>query len=155
MIQLGNVQHGVMIAQAAHTGFDPHVDRCISRSIGFDHLLGGFIMTNYTGSIIFDHMAGVGGHWCSPELMWVIFDYQFEQLGVQKVMCTVSSKNHRALNLVQRAGFELEHSIRDGVPNGKLHLFSMLRDKCKWLRLRDRYFRVNGGHRGEHVHVQA
>jgi hypothetical protein len=153
MIWLGDVEHGMLIARAARTGFDPEVDRCISRVDGDGRFLGGFIFTGFTGSMVMDHMAGVGGHWCSPQLMWCIFDYQFEQLGVKKVLCTVGSNNARSLNLVQRAGFEHEYSIRDGIPNGKLMLFSMLREKCKWLRLRSRYLRVNGSDRGEHVHA--
>lgn len=154
MITVGDIRHGELIARAASTGFDPEVDVCLSRSNDKGAFLGGFILTNYTGSMITVHMAGIG-HWCSPRLMWCLFDYLFEQLQVKKVLCTVSSTNLRSLDLVQRAGFEAEHSIRDGVPNGKLHLFSMSRDKCKWLRLRDRYARLNGRQRGEHVHAQA
>ena len=154
MIVLGDAQHAYMIARAAHTGFDPEVDRCISRVSVDGNLMGGFIFTNYNGAIIFDHMAG-HANWCTPELMWLIFDYQFDQLGVRKVMATVGSNNVRSLDLVQRAGFEHEHSIEDGIPNGKLHLFSMVREKFKWLSLRSRYLKVNGGQRGEHVHVHA
>lgn len=155
MICIGNHVHGTLIARAAQTCFDPNVDVCISRIDSAHNFLGGFILTNYTGSMMTDHMAGVGAWWCSPQLMWMIFDYQFEQLGLKKVLATVSSNNHQAMKLVHRAGFELEYSIRDGVPDGKLMLFSMSRDRCKWLRLRSRYARLNGSHRGEHVHAQA
>lgn len=153
MIWLGDVQHGALIARAAVTGFDPEVDRCISRVDGRGRFLGGFIFTGYTGSMVMTHMAGVGGHWCSPELMWVIFDYCFEQLGVKKVLCTVGSNNTKSLEQVQRAGFRHEYTIEDGIPDGSLIMFSMLRENCKWLNLRSRYLKVNGSHRREHVHA--
>jgi len=153
MIYSGDARHGMLIARAACTGFDPDIDKCISRCSDDGNFLGGFILTGFTGSMVWNHMAGVGGHWCSPQLMWIIFDYQFEQLGLKKVMCTVSSHHWKSLDLVQRAGFKHVYAIEDGVPDGKLHLFSMSKDDCKWLRLRKRYLRVNGHQRGEHVHA--
>lgn len=154
MILIGDTHHGTLIARAAKVGFDPEVDSVFSRCTSDGQLLGGFIMTGYTGSIMWNHMAGLGP-WCSPQLMWIIFDYQFNQLNLTKVMATVASTNHRAMNLVMRAGFEPEYTIKGGVPDGNMHLLSMVRAKCKWLRLRDRFMRLNGGHRGEDVHVHA
>lgn len=144
MIWSGDVRHGALIARAAHTSFDPEVDKCLSRVSAEGNFLGGFILTGYTGSMVMTHMAGVGGHWCSPLLMWVLFDYCFDQLGVTKVVCTVGSDNFRSLEQIKRAGFKHEHSIEDGIPGGKLMLFSMLRENCRWLNLGWRYKQVNG-----------
>lgn len=153
MIWSGDIRHGALIARAARTGFDPDVDKCLSRVDGYGNFLGGFILTNFTGSSVMVHMAGVGGHWCSPLLMWVLFDYCFDQLGVKKVLCTVGSSNIISLQQVQQAGFAHEYTIEDAIPDGDLILFSMLRENCRWLNLRERYLRVNGSRRGEHVHV--
>jgi hypothetical protein len=154
MIRIGDERHGRLIAMAACVGYDPETDKTFSRVDSDGCFLGGFVLTDYTGSTMTDHMAGVG-NWCSPQLMWVIFDYQFEQCSLKKVMCTVSSHRRNVVDLVTRAGFRHEYSIEDGVPEGQMHLFSMSKDQCKWLRLRDRYLKVNGIHRGEHVHVHA
>lgn len=153
MIWTGDITHGALIARAAKTGFDPEVDVCISRvSKGSGHFLGGVIYTGYTGSMIMMHMAGVS-NWMTPELVWCCFDYPFMQLAVKQVMCTVGSNNLISINITKRLGFKHEHTIVDGIPHGDLLLFKMLREDCKWLRLRSRYLRVNGT--GEHVHVHA
>jgi RimJ/RimL family protein N-acetyltransferase len=153
MIWSGDIRHGGLIARAARTGFDPDVDKCVSRLDRNGNFIGGFILTNFTGASIMVHMAGVGGHWCSPLLMWVLFDYCFEQLGVKKVLCTVGSSNIASLQQVQRAGFTHEYTIEDAIPDGDLILFSMLRQNCRWLNLRKRFLQVNGHRRGEDVYA--
>lgn len=152
MIWHGDVQHGALIAAAANIGFDPERNICISRVSARGEFLGGIIYTNFTGSMVMMHMAGIK-NWSSPELVWLAFDYPFLQLGVKKVMCTVGSDNTRSLGIIERLGFSLEHAIEDGVPDGYLLLFSMLRENCRWLKLRSRYLKPNG--HGEHVHVHA
>jgi len=152
MIWTGDTTHGMVIARAAKTGFDPSVDACISRVSGDGEFLGGVIYTGFNGAMVMMHMAGVG-NWMSPELVWCCFDYPFMQLCVKQIICTVASTNERSLDIVKRVGFKHEHTIKGGTPNGDLVLFKMLREDCKWLRLRSRYLRVNGT--GEHVHVHA
>lgn len=151
MIMLGDIQHGYLIGRAAHTSFDPDIDRCISRVSSDGRFLGGVIYTNYTGSMIMMHMAGTLG-WGSPELCWVCFDYPFMQLGVKKIVGTVRSDNTLACDIDERLGFVLEHEIEDGIPGGTLRIYSMLREQCRWLKLRSRYLKTNG-HAGDHAHA--
>jgi RimJ/RimL family protein N-acetyltransferase len=154
MIWVGDIAHGALIARAARTGFDVDVDTCISRVID-NEFLGGFILTNYNGAICFVHMAGKDARWCSPELLWFMFEFAFRQLRVRRVLCTVGSKNKRALKMIQRAGWRSEHRIVDGTPDGDLLVFSMRADHCPWLKLRSRYFKTNGGGLKEVVHAGA
>lgn len=154
MILIGDIAHGALIARVAHTGFDVDVDVCMSRVCNGE-FLGGFILTNYNGAICFVHMAGKDARWCSPELMWLLFDYGFNQLKVRKMMCTVDSVNDRALDLVRRAGWRSAGRIADGTPDGDLLLFSMAANHCRWLALRPRYCKLNGSHPVEGVYASA
>lgn len=151
MIELGNPDHGALIARAAHVAFDYNMDRVISRTSGEGRFLGGVVFTGFTGSMVMMHMAGITG-WASPELTWVCFDYPFMQLGVKKVVGTVRSDNKLACELDERLGFTLEHEIAEGIPGGTMRIYSMLRENCRWLKLRSRYLKPNG-HAGDHAHV--
>jgi RimJ/RimL family protein N-acetyltransferase len=152
MIMLGDLTHAFLIARASHAGFDNEVDRCISRCAADGRFLGGVIYTGFTGSMVTVHVAGVG-NWASPELMWLIFDYPFMQLQVKKLVCTAGSDNKHSMDIIERVGFKLEYKIEDGIPGGTLNLYSMLREDCRWLKLRSRYMRLNGQGGDVHVHV--
>lgn len=154
MIWVGDIAHGALIARVAKTGFDLDVDMCISR-VCDGEFLGGFILTNYNGAICFVHMAGKHPRWCSPELMWVMFDHAFNRMQVKRMLCTVGSKNERALQQVRRAGWRSEHRILGGTPDGDLLIFSMARDHCRWLGLTKRFFKTNSNHPVEDVYARA
>lgn len=151
MIRLGDVTHGAMIARAARASFDPEVDRVISRANPAGNLWGGVIYTGYTGSMVMMHMAGWDG-WVTREMTWLCFDYPFNQLQVKKVVGTVRSDAAKVRSLDERLGFTVEHAIVDGIPGGELLIYSMLREDCRWLKLRSRYMKPNG-HAGDHIHV--
>src|SRR5215510_1028387 len=106
MIYLNESRHGYLIARAAHTTYDPERDQCISRCVD-GNFMGGVIYTNYTGSMISMHMAGVGD-WVSRELVWVCFDYPFNQLKVKKVLGTVRSDDKAVRDIDERLGFTIE-----------------------------------------------
>jgi len=153
MIVMGDIAHGALIARVARTGFDVDVDICMSRVINGE-FLGGFIITNYNGAICMVHMAGKDARWCSPELLWLLFDYAFSKLRVRRMLCTCDSVNLRSLEMIRRAGWRSEHRILGGTPDGDLLLFTMSPDHCPWLRLRSRYIKYNGAG-GETAHVVA
>lgn len=153
MILIGDILHAALIARAARTGFDAEIDRVISRMSEDGRFLGGVIYTGFTGTMVTIHAAGVG-YWTSPEFMWLIFDYPFEQLKVKKIITMCGSTNTHAKDIIERVGYKAEHKIRDGVPEGDLLLYSMLRKDCRWLKLRSRYMRLNG-HGGDHADVHV
>ncbi len=118
---------------------------------GFDHsiarhakgsVLGGFVFSDYMGNAIAVHMAGQG-RWCSRTLMWMAFDYGFNQLGCAKLVAPVPSDNYKAMELDLRAGWFVEAVLRDVVksPDGRvasLFLLTMTRASCPWLNVRSR-----------------
>lgn len=136
MIWTGDVAHGRAIAQAAGCDFDIERNPVISRVDEKGDLLGGVIYTDYTGASIRVHMAGIGPGWANRELIWMAFDYPFNQLKVQKLLATVQSTNERVLDIDFRLGFTVDCRILNAVPGGDLLILSMSRRDCKWLNLR-------------------
>jgi len=153
MIIMGACYHGALIARAARTGFDADVDKCIIRIVDGE-FLGGFIITGFNGAICYVHMAGKDPRWCSPELMWTLFDYCFNELQVRRMLCTCDSVNQRSLRQIMRTGWQSDHRILGGTPSGDLLVFSMTRDRCPWLKLKPRFLKVNGGS-GETAYAHA
>ena len=137
-----------MIAHRAGVGYDPNVNRVLAHCSN-DGLLGGVVYTNYTGRSVQMHMAGEPG-WGSVKMLWIAFDYPFNQLGVEKVIGLVAAADEKVLDYDRRLGFTEIARVPDIVPTGDLCVLSMMRSECKWLSLRDRFVRTNG-HAGELV----
>lgn len=122
---------------AGRTGgvFHPYWDHSLANHDD-SGLLGGFVFNNFMGNAIMVHDAGRVAHWCSRELMWMIFDYAFNQLKVGKVIAPVPANNIHALTLNLRAGFQLETQIRDVIePGVDMLILSITKSDCRWLRL--------------------
>lgn len=110
---------------------------------GFDHsfatyrngnCVGGFVTSSFLGNVVTLHMAGRDKHWCSRELLFLVFHYAFVQLGCHKVFGPCRSTNLDAIDIDLRGGWEFETVIRDAfAPGVHLVLLGMTRDRCKWL----------------------
>jgi RimJ/RimL family protein N-acetyltransferase len=112
-------------------------DQCIAR-IRDDKLMGGILYTGYTGRSVEMHVAGFDPRWINKDILWMAFDYPFNQLEVLKVLGRVSSGNSRALDFDYKLGFVLEAVIKDVYPDGDLLVLSMYSDQCRWLKLKPR-----------------
>ena len=97
-------------------------------------LIAGVLYDNCTGRSIQMHVAGVG-NWLSREYLRVCFDYPFRQLGVKKLIGLVDSTNTPALKFDKHLGFVEEAVIRDAGKYGDLHILTMTRDQCRYLRV--------------------
>ena len=113
--------------------FNEALDHSIATFDDNGALLGGFVVCGYTQASMVVHMAGCTPSWCSRELMRVLFSYGFDQLGLRRMLATVSSANTRALELDLRAGWRMEAIIEDAYPDGHMIILSMDRARCKWL----------------------
>lgn len=98
--------------------------------------LGGFACCAYLGASMTVHMAGVDPRWCSRDLLWMVFDYAFMQLGLRKLIAPVRSNNLVALAQDLRAGFRVEAVVRDAYPDADMILLTMDRGSCRWLDIR-------------------
>ena len=90
------------------------------------------------GASVLGHLAGIGRKWMNREFLWYCFYYPFEQLKVNKILGLVESTNLDAQQLDEHLGFCLEATLKDAAPNGDLLIYSMTRDQCRWLSLKDR-----------------
>lgn len=64
----------------------------------------------------------------------LLFQYPFEQLGVERISCVIAASNKRSRRVVEGLGWKLEGTIRrfyaddeDGL------LFGILKSECKWI----------------------
>jgi hypothetical protein len=109
-------------------------------------VLGGFAFQNFTGEdgSIVAHMAGVGPHWCSRDLLWMCFDYCFNQLRVHKIVAPIPGHCPAALKQDLRAGYVHEAIIAHAFPGGgDMHILSMTKAQCRWLDMKQNNYRRN------------
>jgi RimJ/RimL family protein N-acetyltransferase len=135
MIVFNDVEHGVLIAKESNfMEYNPLWDRCFS-VVRDNRLLGGVILTRYTGEggSIAMHVAGFNPRWLNRDFIWAVFHYAFEGLKVNKVFGEVPASNRKALQFDQKLGFKVEGLIRDVFPDGHLYLLAMYKGDCRWL----------------------
>jgi RimJ/RimL family protein N-acetyltransferase len=137
MIQMNNPEHGYAIAEAAGVIFNPEADIVISR-LSNEELVGGVLYNGYTRASINMHVAAFSPRWGSRDMLWVCFDYPFNQLGCKKVFGQVPSKNEHALEFNLKLGFKIETLIPDVFPEDDLLVVSMVREDCRWLNIKPR-----------------
>lgn len=133
---------GAWIMGQASGVFTEETDVSIANYRG-DKLLGGFALTAYLDSSMCVHMAGTDPSWCSRDLLWMLFDYAFNQLGLYKLFALVRSTNYEALAQDLRAGFRMDTVLEDALPDGHIFVLSMKRDQCPWLKITPRHYRSN------------
>ena len=145
MIEFNNVIHGTRIAAAIPRAYNPAVDTVISNVTPEGNLLGGVLYEGYTGAcgIIFMHQAGFSKHWMGGNMLWILFDYPFNQLQVNKVGGTINSKNKELLDFNRRLGFKEECRIKDAYPDGDLLILTMGRAECRWLKIKPKVYKDN------------
>lgn len=141
MIEFGNIEHGWAISKAVPRCYNPVVDVVISRTKD-GKLLGGVIYEGFTGSSVFIHQAAFDSRWINRDLLWIVFHYAFVQLGCKKVIGTIPSSDPELLALNLKFGFNVEHVIEDGYPDGGMMILSMKREACRWLDLKPREWKA-------------
>lgn len=100
-----------------------------------DALIAGVLYDNFTGQSVQMHVASDGSRrWMNREYLRVCFDYPFNQLKVKKVIGLVDSTNQAALDFDHNLGFVTEAIIKDAGKFGDMHILSMTRDQCRFLR---------------------
>lgn len=132
---------GAWIMDRVGGRFIPGYDHSLANHDELGVILGGFVCNNYLGNAIFTHQAGAVKHWCSRELLWMLFTYTFRQLGVAKVYGAVAQNNPHTLKTNLRGGFRLETQLRDAVAPGiDMLILSMTENTCPWLRQRQKHY---------------
>lgn len=126
------------------SGCDGDLTPSLVTSIGVvedGRVLGGVIYHNWTGAggSVTLHMAGTEGQWASRDFLWCIYDYAFNQMHVKKILGPVPADNERALKIDLQMGFKVEAVLRDAYPDADLLMLSMVREDCRWLKIKPRH----------------
>lgn len=79
------------------------------------------------------HVASTDVYWLNKDLLFAIFDYPFNKLGVKVILAPIYKGNVKSLNLCRKLGFEQVADIPYGHPEGDLIVVAMKRNQCKWL----------------------
>lgn len=137
VIQFGDKGHIEAIEQACGHIFNHRADVCISREEG-GKLLGGVILEGYTGVSIQAHVAGFAPYWLNRDLLWVMFDYPFTQLGCETIFCQMREKNLDAIEFNRKLGFKEVCRIDGVFPDGQCVLTKLTRSECRWLNITPR-----------------
>ena len=140
-IRINALSDGLQLEKAMNEGgqmftLDPSNDQIVTR-VKDGKVLGGVIYSGWTGygGSVELHICGIDPHWISRDLIYVCFDYPFNQLRVKKIWGRVPASNTTALDLDRKFGMVEEHRLKDVFPDGDLIILSMYRAQCKWLAL--------------------
>lgn len=139
-IEINNAAHGALIAAAIPRPYDAQHSMVISRVTSEGNCLGGVIYDDYTVGCIFMHQASFGKNWLTGNMIWMVFDYPFNQLKVKKVAGVVNSTNHELLAFNQRLGFKEEARIKDAYADGDMIILTMERSECRWLKIKPKVY---------------
>lgn len=97
-------------------------------------VVAGVVLNNNNGANATVHIAmepGVGR--AMFKMFGAISDYAFRQLKLKRLTGLVPASEARTLKFDMNLGFEYEHTIKDGAPDGDMIMLVMWADKCKWL----------------------
>jgi RimJ/RimL family protein N-acetyltransferase len=137
MIHVGNVRHGQQIMQATDANFSKVTMQVISREENGE-LYGGVVFENYTGDngSVEIHVGAFRPNWINRDMLWMTFDYPFQQLKVKYLFGRVPSKNTHAMDFNLSLGFEKIAVIEGVFPDDDLVVLRMPREKCRFLKIK-------------------
>jgi RimJ/RimL family protein N-acetyltransferase len=88
---------------------------------------------NFTDKLCQIHVASTDVFWLTRELLFAIFDYPFNKVGLKVILAPICKDNFKSLNLCRKLGFVKVADIPYAHPNGDLIIMAMERNQCKWL----------------------
>lgn len=132
-----------IMALVGGTLFNPAAETCIARFID-GSFVGGVVYSNATQASIEMTVAGMRRGWLNRDLLWVAFDYPFNQLGLKKVFARIKTSNTDSLRFNASLGFKDEAVLRDVFPDGDMVIRSMYKADCRFLNIVARTIRSRG-----------
>ena len=137
-IRFNHEPDGKALAEVAGITFEQPLDVCICR-VRDEVRLGGVIFSNFNNWSICMHSASWTPFWINRDLIWVSFDYPFNQLGVKRIFGMVSGDNTHARKFNEKLGFRYVNRIK-GVYRGDIprYVMRMDREDCRFLKLEPR-----------------
>lgn len=94
----------------------------------------GWTYTNWNKTnCVVDVVAEAGG-WCTPEFLYMAFDYPFNQMGVKRITSPVAESNTHCQQFVKWLGATHEATLKDACPTGDVRLYRMFKNECRWIK---------------------
>lgn len=91
------------------------------------------------------HVAAVDEvNWASKDLLWAVFDYPFNKLGVSVILGQICASNTDAIRLNRHLGFKVVAEIADAHMDGDLVIMAMRKEDCRWLDIQCPLRRLKG-----------
>ena len=133
-----DLECGEAIAHTAGTDYNPKTCVSICRVKG-SFRVGGVIFSHYTGESIAIHSASWVPHWINRDLLFVTFDYPFNQLGVKRIFGQVAEDNDEARRFNENLGFRYVARVEGVFPDDiACMVMRMDREDCRFLKIRPR-----------------
>lgn len=111
-----------------------------SASIGLEEdgeIIAGVMFDHWNGRSIAMHVAAKSDKkWMTRGYLRFCFWYPFEQLKVKKIIGLVDESNKAARKFDENLGFALEARIKDACIGGDLLIYSMTKERCRFLERR-------------------
>jgi RimJ/RimL family protein N-acetyltransferase len=98
-------------------------------------LIGGVVYNEFNGPNCCMHTAATDPRWLTRNSLFVIFDYPFRQMGVDRVTAPVGEGNWHARQFVEKVGFWIETRLTGAHASGDLMLYVMWKKGCRWLHM--------------------
>lgn len=101
-------------------------------------MIGGLIFHNYRPRHeIWWTVYSVDKRWCNRRMLKIMFGIAFKAMGCRRISLLVDKSNAASLNFVKKLGFQQEGILRSFRENGEdCYILGMLKDECKWLKLK-------------------
>lgn len=130
-IVFDDIETGRWLGERIGHFYNPECDHNIA--VADQDIRGGVIYTAFTEVACSMHVAGIGPGWATPLFMSVIFDYPFNQLGLQRVFGLVRESNTQARFIDRRLGFREIATIPGMFGDGAGIVVCLEREDCRWL----------------------
>jgi hypothetical protein len=99
-----------------------------------DRIKGAVWLENYNGASVVGHVVGDGRGWMTRGFALAVFHYVFNVLGCNKFIGWVREANTEAQRFDEWIGFTREATIADADPEGAIHIYTLTRDNCIFLK---------------------
>jgi RimJ/RimL family protein N-acetyltransferase len=112
---------------------------CFGTDIGIGwrkngQIVAGVAYANWNGVNVECHIASDGlKRWLTKQYLWTIFDYPFNQLGVNRITVCVGEGNTDSRRFVEHLGFIIEARLKGAHPTGDILIFCMKRQDCRFI----------------------
>lgn len=139
MIHTGNADHGQQIMAATGGDFAAVTMEVISRTEN-GNLYGGVIYENYTGrdGSVLVHIAGFVPNWINRDMLFIMFDYPFVQLGCKQAFCQIRAKATHTREFCLSFGWEEVITLEGVFPDDDMVLMRMRKETCRFLNIKSR-----------------